>query len=156
MLLQCSAVITRSIFYLILTKYTPNFARYGEIWGVICDLTLIYILLQWTQCCMNYCVILDRVITALDCIIPSPVIWSLQNYAHVTTAQLPCHVHNFVATAWIEFVWEQTEFSNKYYWWKKNGPQNPNLFTGPNLSRTGHGYRQTPHSPWRTTVKPLV
>ena len=38
--------------------------------GIVCNLwfdTLIYILLQSTQCRIRFCVILDRVITALDC-----------------------------------------------------------------------------------------
>ena len=62
------AIITQSIFYWILTKYTPHLALTGAIWGVICDLTLIYILLQSTQCCMKYRIILDCVIATLDCI----------------------------------------------------------------------------------------
>ena len=35
--IQCSAVITRSIFSQILTRDTPQLAREGEIWSVFCE-----------------------------------------------------------------------------------------------------------------------
>ena len=58
--IQCGDVITRSLFNRILPKYTPL----RRCMGVVCDLTLIYILLLSTRCWMKYRVILDRVITA--------------------------------------------------------------------------------------------
>ena len=47
------------------------------------------------------------------------VILSQQNFVNATTAQLPCHVQNFVAIISLEFGWEQNEISITFeLWWK--------------------------------------
>ena len=66
--IEYGVVITRQIFYQILTKLHPIDRSIGRemcLLRVVCDLKLIYIPLQSTQCCMEYRVILDRVIAAL-------------------------------------------------------------------------------------------
>ena len=39
-------------------------------------------------------------------VIPLLGIWSQQVFAHATTAQLSCHVQNFVATGFLELSWQ--------------------------------------------------
>ena len=60
------------------------------------------------------------------------VIISQQNLAHATTAQLSCHVPNFVAITLLVLGWEQNEISITFeLWWKNcewNGPQLPYHF----------------------------
>ena len=68
-LLQCSVIITRSIFLKIRKKTShrsPIRARYGMYFFVQ---TLSYTLSQPLQWCIPYYVILDQVIMALDCIL---------------------------------------------------------------------------------------
>ena len=52
---------------------------------------------------------------------------SLQNFAHTMTAQLSCHVQNFIVITLLQFEWEQNEISMEFEsWWKNhswNGPQ---------------------------------
>ena len=54
------------------------------------------------------------------------LIISQQNLAHATTAQLSCHVPNFVAITLLVLGWEQNEISITFeLWWKNcywNGP----------------------------------
>ena len=42
---------------------------------------------------------------------------SLQIFAHDTTAQLSCHVQNFVVIILLEFGWEQNEISREFELW---------------------------------------
>ena len=59
---------------------------------------------------------------------------SQQNLAHATTAQLSCHVPNFVAITLLVSEWEQNEISITFeLWWKNcqwNGSQAQNILTG--------------------------
>ena len=48
------------------------------------------------------------------------VIISQQNLAHATTAQLSCHVPNFVAITLLVLGWEQNEISITFELWWKN------------------------------------
>ena len=64
-----------------------------------------------------------------NCFSVTPV-WdtiSLQNSAHATTAQLPCHVRNFIAITLIHLGWEKNDISIEFELrWKHlswNGPQ---------------------------------
>ena len=47
-------------------------------------------------------------------IIPLLAIWSQQIIAHATTAQLSCHVQNFVATTVLVSRWEWNEISIEF------------------------------------------
>ena len=48
------------------------------------------------------------------------LIISQQNLAHATTAQLSCHVPNFVAITLLVLGWEQNEISITFELWWKN------------------------------------
>ena len=58
--------------------------------------------------------------------IPLLVIRSLHNFTHTTTAELLCHVHNFVVITQFEFGWVKWKFSwiwngmEKTYKWNIN------------------------------------
>ena len=56
--IQCGQLSTES------SQNSPHSSPVRGNTNVICDLTLIYILIQSTQCCMIYCVISHRSITA--------------------------------------------------------------------------------------------
>ena len=51
---------------------------------------------------------------------PDIVIISLNDFAHVTTAELPCHVKNIAAIGIQDFGWEQNEISITFQLWWKN------------------------------------
>ena len=61
---------------------------------------------------------------------------SLQNFTHGTTAQLSCHVQNFITITSLQLIWGQNEFSsNLKLWWENRswngsqaGPQPLSLF----------------------------
>ena len=119
-----------------LAKGTPYLALNGELWCVYCkDLwsrysgTTLYIdgVSQWIPS-------VAAVWGAGDDIwLPTFHIWwkfpfaviqllviiSQQNFTHATTAQLPCHVWNFVAITSFKFGWEQNVISITFeLWWK--------------------------------------
>ena len=53
-------------------------------------------------------------------VIPLLAIKSRQIFAHATTAQLSCHVQNFVAITVLELMWEWNEISTEFELrWKK-------------------------------------
>ena len=54
-------------------------------------------------------------------VIPLLAIRSQQIFAHATTAQLSCHVQNFVAIIVLESRWQWNEISIEFELWWKNG-----------------------------------
>ena len=62
--IQCSATITRSNFSKIVIACPLGWGMGCLLWNQI----IIYIQLQSLQCCMQYHVILDRILMAIDCI----------------------------------------------------------------------------------------
>ena len=55
-----------------------------------------------------------------------PATGLLQNFAHVTTAQLSWHVQNFVVTTLLQFAPEQNKFSAEFYFeWKSISGMDP-------------------------------
>ena len=55
---------------------------------------------------------------------PLKEIISLQNFAHAMTAQLSCHVQNFIVITWLQLGWEQNEISIGFELWWKNRSRN--------------------------------
>ena len=53
-------------------------------------------------------------------VIPLLAIRSRQIFAHATTAQLSCHVQNFVTIALLDSRWEWNEISIEFEMWWKN------------------------------------
>ena len=57
----------------------------------------------------------------------NPLSISLQTFGHAMTAQLSCHVQNFIVITSLQLGWGQNEFSIEFeLWWKNiswNGPQ---------------------------------
>ena len=63
-------------------------------------------------------------------VIPLLAIRSQQIFAHATTAQLSCHVQNFVAITVLESRWEWNEISNEFELRSKNREWNGALLLG--------------------------